>query len=433
MNNEKRYLLLRSEVWWYQRDLPKALYNQLGKIRRRVSLKTKDLAVAMMRRDVIARADDEYWNDLLGGIDRNSIEANYDRVILRARHMNIKYKPQNEMLASIAPDELLKRVEMLEGNVGRSKIATSAVLGAAKAPRHKCSEIIDVYVKDIMATQIRNKSKAQRHRWIVGHKRILNNFIAVCGDVVFTEINRENTLKYHEYFKNRVLSTNKGKRLSAGAANREIGTMQTIFKRYHEHFAIEQVGNSFSNLKFAKERSKPRPPFSTEWIRNLLEKPNLTSEMNKTARAIVFAMVETGLRPIEICNIRPETIFLDVATPYISIEPRDSSIDEPEGYELKTASSVRKIPLMGVSLAAFKVLKNGLGRYEGNSDLLSAAANKFFRGNGLMESEAHTIYSLRHSFKKRMVEAGVDEELRNILMGHADEKPEYGDGGSIEF
>ena len=32
-----------------------------------------------------------------------------------------------------------------------------------------------------------------------------------------------------------------------------------------------------------------------------------------------------------------------------------------------------------------------------------------------------------------MVEAGIDEELRNILMSHADEKPEYGDGGSIGF
>ncbi|MCJ8325294.1 MAG: phage integrase SAM-like domain-containing protein [Rhizobiales bacterium] len=181
-----------------------------------MSLKTKDPAIAMIRRDVIARADDEYWNDPLGGIDRNSTEANYDRVISRARHMNIRYRSQTGMLPSFTPDELLKRLEMLEGNVGKSKIATGAVLGAATAPSHKCSDILDIYVKDIVATQIRNKNNAQRQRWIVSHRRILNNFMAVCGDVVFTEINRENTPKYYDYLKNKVLSNNTGNGLSAG-------------------------------------------------------------------------------------------------------------------------------------------------------------------------------------------------------------------------
>jgi hypothetical protein len=32
-----------------------------------------------------------------------------------------------------------------------------------------------------------------------------------------------------------------------------------------------------------------------------------------------------------------------------------------------------------------------------------------------------------------VVETGIDEELRRILMGHAIDRPKYGSGGSLEW
>jgi len=65
--------------------------------------------------------------------------------------------------------------------------------------------------------------------------------------------------------------------------------------------------------------------------------------------------------------------------------------------------------------------------------LLSSSLMKAFRVRGLLESDRHTIYSFRHAFEKRMLEAGLDYGLRCTLMGHKNSRPEYGDGGSLEF
>ncbi|MBL1241888.1 MAG: tyrosine-type recombinase/integrase [OCS116 cluster bacterium] len=434
MKKEKQYLILRNEIWWYQREIPKHLQDQLGKKRQRMSLKTTDIATAMARRDIIATADDELWSDLKSGVNRDSVRANYDRVIARAKGMNIQYKPSDELIDSFDIDAVMQRIEMLEGNVVRSRVATSAVLGLAEEPLHAMSEILKIYTDDIMATTIMNKNKAQRHRWETGHKRIIDTFIAVCGDLPITQISRDDTLKYQEHFRRRVMDL-KGKCLSVGAANREIGTMLTIYKRYHKHFGFYRLTNPFSDLKFAGDRYTPRPPFSVEWIGGLLKAPKALAGLNLPARMITLAMVETGMRPIEICNILPDNIFIDCDVPYVSVEGRVVTADA-DGFETKSESSVRKIPLLGVSLAAFALIKKqGIGQYFGEADRYSAAANKYLRDKELMESAKHSVYSFRHSFKDRMIEAGIDDEMRDMLMGHSDPKdrPRYGERGSIEF
>jgi len=58
---------------------------------------------------------------------------------------------------------------------------------------------------------------------------------------------------------------------------------------------------------------------------------------------------------------------------------------------------------------------------------------KAFRHRNLFPSEDFRIYSFRHSFEKRMQEAGLDFALRCLLMGHKNSRPSYGDGGSMEY
>ncbi|MFQ8434076.1 hypothetical protein [Amaricoccus sp. W119] len=49
----------------------------------------------------------------------------------------------------------------------------------------------------------------------------------------------------------------------------------------------------------------------------------------------------------------------------------------------------------------------------------------------MMESPKHVVYSLRHSFEDRMLEAGIDDRIRADVMGHAYERPRYGVGGRL--
>ena len=76
---------------------------------------------------------------------------------------------------------------------------------------------------------------------------------------------------------------------------------------------------------------------------------------------------------------------------------------------------------------------NGFPHYRDKSALLSASLMKAFKSRGLFPNKEYGIYSFRHSFEERMLEAGIDYGLRCILMGHTNTRPSYGDGGSLAF
>ena len=99
--------------------------------------------------------------------------------------------------------------------------------------------------------------------------------------------------------------------------------------------------------------------------------------------------------------------------------------------ERATAASRRIIPLLGVSLEAFREYPQGFPRYA-NSPSLTDTINKFLRENGLLESDEHTLYGLRHSFEDRMLAAGIDERIRRDLMGHSLRRERYGEGASLD-
>ena len=134
-------------------------------------------------------------------------------------------------------------------------------------------------------------------------------------------------------------------------------------------------------------------------------------------------MINTGYRPSEGAGLTSAQIKLDHAVPHISIEP--------VGRQLKSQYSKRKIPLLGVSLEAFKQFPDGFPRYH-NSASLSNTVNKFLRENGLLETPDHSMYSLRHSFEDRLLAAGVDERLRVDIFGHRLNRERYGAGASLE-
>ena len=137
-------------------------------------------------------------------------------------------------------------------------------------------------------------------------------------------------------------------------------------------------------------------------------------------------MIETGCRPSEIANLLPDDIKLNAPVPFIRIRPK-------QGMEIKTESSIRDIPLVGISLKALQICPDGFPRYRDKNDSLSQILMKTFRARGLFPTKDHVIYSFRHAFEKRMLEAGLDYGFRCMIMGHRNTRPKYGDGGSMEY
>ncbi len=258
-------------------------------------------------------------------------------------------------------------------------------------------------------------------------RRAVNNFTALCGDKDMADITREDALKFYAWWQERVTSES-DKRLAPNSGNRDVGNMRKLYDDYFKHVGDEAQANPFRNLRFAerKRTKRKRPPFETEWIRDRILAPGALAKMNRVGRLIIYVLIETGCRPSEVCNLTPERIHLDAEVPYIEI-------DFSERRELKTESSVRQIPLVGVALEAMKRASQGFPYYLERELSFTVAARKYFRAHDLFPTEDHVIYSFRHSFEKRMTEAGLDTELRMRLMGHAIDRPEYGDGGSLEY
>lgn len=65
-------------------------------------------------------------------------------------------------------------------------------------------------------------------------------------------------------------------------------------------------------------------------------------------------------------------------------------------------------------------------------DSLSGALSKYLKSNGLIPSDKHTVYSLRHSFQDRLLAANAPDRVQADLMGHKFHRPYYGEGSSLK-
>jgi len=99
---------------------------------------------------------------------------------------------------------------------------------------------------------------------------------------------------------------------------------------------------------------------------------------------------------------------------------------------LKTRFRPRKIPLVGFALDAFKACPNGFTEYFERPDSLSTTVGKYLNENGMLPSEDHTTYSLRHSFQDRLIDVDAPTRVQSDLMGHKFKGEQYGKGATLE-
>lgn len=441
VRTENRYLQKRGTRWHYVRRVPAAFQGIDPRRVLRVALETDNLEIARARRDAMEEADTEYWLALQtlaeGGVLkgdnpqlRKALMHRYNAARARASARGFAYRPMAELIAETSLTDLVTRVEALARTQAAQPAAlpadAEALLGAAPEPEVTLTQAFALYCDEIAVGDLLGKSDNQKRLWKKTKQRAVNYFAEVVGDRAMTQITREDALKFYNWWAGR-LKPGKGARAKgANTANRDIGNLRQLHDRYFKYIGQEERPNPFRNLSFREAVGKDVPPFPDDWVRSRILVPGALGGINRQARLIVYALIETGCRPSEIANLLPEHIHLDRPVPYISIRPaRD--------MEIKTQSSIRDIPLVGVSLAAMKAAPDGFPHYRDRNDLLSQSLVKVFRNRGLFPSDQHVIYSFRHSFEKRMLEAGLDYGLRCLLMGHATSRPAYGDGGSLAY
>ena len=446
MSKVNRHLKMKGGYWHYQRRVPKryAIYDDRHVVQ--CSLRTQSVEVARLRRDAVEESDNRFWASLAGsGDETDSVAAmkrqhdvakrKYDAAIVRALARGFVYEPAERLAETATLDELMERIDAIK-QVDTTKpnavleSEATALLGGQDLPPVTVSAAFEIYCSDIAADELVGKSKAQIAAWKKTKKRGIQYFIDVVSDKPMREITRQDALQYYNWWKDRVVpkegETAPKKLLSTKTANRDLGNMRKLFGEYFKHIGDEDRANPFRNLSFKDKAQNPTPPFSSRWVREKILVPTALDGIPGEGDLLIFALIETGCRPGEIANLLTEDIHLDKDVPYISIRPK-------KGREIKTRSSIRDIPLIGVSLEAMKRAPNGFPFYRDKPNLLSANLMKNFRSRSLFPTPEHQIYSFRHSFEKRMQEAELDYGFRCMIMGHRNTRPKYGDGGSMEY
>jgi len=392
------YLEQRGYRWYYVRRVP-ARYQQVDKRRTiKTSLHTDSLIIARERRDAMMDADEHFWETAyaqqVGMVAEESPEmCRYRSAMRRARAVGLEFKPLHKIETTEPPEALLERLNYIEH------------------PKDTIRDAFKLYCDKLTISETSRKSPEQVVRWRATKARAVEHFVALCGNITMDELNRNHGRAFFDWWGERLRPDNKeGRAYRPNSANRELGNLRQLFREYWIYQGEEDRENPFRKLRFKDTPIESTPSFPDAWVQDKLLKPRALDGINADAQLIAYALIETGCRPSEIANLRPENIRLDGEVPHIRIRPTAKR-------ELKSAASSRDIPLVGVSLEAFKRAPNGFPRYHDRGNSLSAALLKAFHSRELMPTKKHRIYSFRHAFEKRMQEAGLDYGLRCTLMG----------------
>ena len=133
---------------------------------------------------------------------------------------------------------------------------------------------------------------------------------------------------------------------------------------------------------------------------------------------------------MEVGGLSVGELNLTAETPLIRLKPTSART-------LKTSQSARPIPLIGPGLeAAQRALRRASGPYLfpesfHRTDRLSQRLNKALRASRIPKSRRLVAYSFRHSMAEALRVAGVSQDVRQSLLGHAEGGAAGGYGASF--
>lgn len=415
-------LYLRSSTYHLRRRVPLRFRPVEEREIVAVSLHTDSASVAKRKAAEVWTQLIEGWEAALAG-DAGSAEARYRAARNIADHRGFNFMSA-ATLAQEPIDEIVRRVLAVpKARDGSPKQREGdALLGGVKEPGLTIEKALEVFWEHEAPSEV-GKSHDQIRRWRNPKKKAIANLIARIGNKEIAAISRSDMLSFRDWWSARLRDG-----MVANSANKDLIHVGHILRTANARLALgleDHLSRVLADLSFKDDKGekRDRPPFSDKWIKEKILAKGALDGMNTEARCILLALINTGARPSEIAGLLPEHIHLKAAVPYISIEP--------DGRKLKTPQSRRVIPLVGVSLAAFKECPNGFPRYR-FKDKISDELNKFMRENGLMESDKHVVYSLRHAFEDRMIKAEFDDRMRRTLFGHKLNREKYGHGATLE-
>ena len=421
--------VLRGKTWYLKRRVP----NRYASVESRDviwdSLKTDSYSVAMQKSAGVWLSYIEGWEARLAGRDGDAAEkfraAQQLAEIRGFQFLSI------DKVAQVPLEEVLQRVEASRKADGApDEIAASALLGLVEAPKLRLSGLVE-HVEEIATHDNRFKNSEQMRLWRTPRQRAVTNLIAAIGkDAEVASIGSSEARAHKKWWATR----QKREGQAADTANKDFHYLSGMLARFYEDLEHKDPPRPYLGVSIRDRHAKPDQKLEVpvDWILDKWFALGAFDGLNQEARDVLLISIETGCRQNEVYNLPATAIKLNHPIPHLQIA-NEGADDPTERREVKNLPSIRKIPLIGVALAAAKRHPQGFPRYRNKSGY-SAVINKYMRENSLLPENV-TIGGTRHSWESRMKRAGYEMDDRGELMGHSLKarrgRETYGDAMSL--
>ncbi|PUE35538.1 tyrosine-type recombinase/integrase [Limnohabitans sp. Hippo4] len=283
-----------------------------------------------------------------------------------------------------------------------------------QSQRYKFSEAFEIY--------LRERSKGNRKRFVATATRIYNNFIAQFGDLHLDEIKHCHGTQYRD--------AQLARGLNPTSIRKHFNTLNAVLNLAFKHLDIDRL-SPFRGLHIAGVDEVKR--YMRTITPELLEEVKHRLLIRKSQyKLVALVQLNTGMRISEPIFARREDLILKHEIPHIWVRKNELS-------DRKTKSSIRAIPLIGVSLDAARELDKIAERersewlvpryaHDNGNTSCSAVINKYLRD---LEFRSHMF---RHALIDRLKSCNdIPTRLAESITGHSSGGSDFNTYGTVGY
>jgi len=425
-----RYAYQRGNSYYYQRKIPRdLLHRYAGSSHIKVNLKTNDLKQVVKQVSALNKQYESTWNSLRNNSELKPASVRGSAIKLLSQHglkplpaingeiefdffkdkLNLKREAyahgDEEVYWNTSPDEYLDPVEY------------EALRLIYEEPKFCLSDALEIYLNGHV--------KKNNEKFCTYTRRVWNRLIEVIGDKEFVQVARADA--------NEFVSKELERGSKTTTVERHINVIKAVFNVVITEQELPKA-NPFLKVRIPGlgEDSKVRGTFDSIQLSTLTHE---CKNKDDDVRWLLALQIDLGCRLAEVTGLALSDLRLNVDLSYVIFKPHP-------WRSLKTKSSTRNIPLVGVSLwAAYRIVgaaKRGqiyaFPRYTNGSECranyASDALNKWIRSLGIDK----TTHELRHTMRDRLRHANAPKPIQDAIggWGREDIGDAYGLGYALE-
>ena len=337
------------------------------------------------------------------------------------RKIEVSLRTKSEAKAARSAAALSDRLERYWDSL-RMEMIYSKELGLRVAPDAKTITSAKSFsATDALALYHRLKGSGKTKLFFASSQRSMRYLTDCLGHDDLAAIEISDAGRFRDYLFDRGMSSSSVKRV--------FSSVRAVI-----NLAIREQGLSINNVFSGsfipdEEAKTQRLPIPTDVLVTI---QNECRQLDDEPRWLIALISDTGMRLSEACGLLTSDICLDGAIPHINLAAHP-------WRRLKTGSSLRQIPLVGVSLwVANQVVKQNhqfafpkyCNETKCNANSASAALNKWLKPR---VPDGCVIHSFRHSLRDRLRAVECPADIIDAIGGWTTEGVghQYGQGYSL--